>query len=164
MKEITKLAPRIATKAADWYKQTFTSLNAGAEFTLEAIPTLYKQTVERELKGKFSKNELMLILDSENARILTPAFAGQGIVIQVQDSIALDQLDAKWGIDKEQLNEKLGSLTIFQAACLEIWTQAFWKIILEKGEEKIEKYAQEMAKEEENGSDKSVVDHNSMVL
>ena len=149
LKEITKLAPRIWTRSADWYKHSFSSLNAGCEYTLEAIPTLYKQTVERELKGRFSQNELMLIMDSENGRILTPAFAGQGIVIQVQDSIALDQLDKKWEIDGKVLVNKLAELTIFQAACLEIWAEAFWKIILVNGKSNIEKYAEEMAKEEE---------------
>ena len=143
-KEITKLAPRIWTRSADWYKQTFTSLNAGAEFTLEAIPTLCKQTVERELKGKFSQNELMLILEAGNGTMPAAAFAGQGINIQVQDGIALDKIDGKWKINGDKLIEKLANLTIFQAACLEIWASAFW----ERHESlNIQKYVEEMAGE-----------------
>ena len=144
LKEITKLAPRIWTRSADWYKQTFTSLNAGVEFTLQAVPVLYRISIERELKGKFSKNELMLILDIGNGSILTPAFSGQAIGIQVQDSIALDKIDGKWKINGDKLIEKLANLTIFQAACLEIWASAFW----ERHESlNIEKYVKEMAGE-----------------
>lgn len=140
-KEITKLAPRIATKSADWYKQNFTTLNAGAEYTLESIPQIYRLTMAYELKGRFSRGELMLMIDVNNGLILTSGIAGQHMQAQVSDGIALDRLDEKWEIDGDLLNQKVAGLTIFQCFCLEIWIAAFW----ERHETiDIEKYVGEM--------------------
>jgi len=141
MKEITKLAPRIATKSADWYKQNFTTLNAGAEYTLEAIPQIYRLTMAYELKGKFSRGELMLMIDVNNGLVLTSQSAGQHIKAQVSDGIALDHLDEKWKVDGAKLNKKVDALTFFQSFCLEIWILAYWE-----NHEKLdmEKYVKEM--------------------
>lgn len=68
----------------------------------------------------------MLIVDVFNATALTPMMAGQQIDINVADGIALDHLDKKWEIDGAALNAKIASLTIYEAACLEIWANGFW--------------------------------------
>ena len=144
IKEITKLAPRIWTRSADWYKNQFTTLNAGAEYTLEAIPQIYRLTMAYELKGRFSHGELMLMIDVNNGLYLTPGIAGQHIKVQVSDGIALDHLDEKWKIDGDGLNKKVSELSIFQCFCLEIWVASFWK---NHESLDIQKYAQEMAGE-----------------
>jgi len=141
-KNIIKVAPRITDKSAEFYRQTGGNLNAGVEYILEAIPDLYRYTLHT-LKGRFTRGELMLMIDVNNGLILTPRIAGQHLGIQVADGIALDYLDGKWEIDGEELNKKVSNLSLFEAACLELWVQAFWN---QEEHGNIEEYVQEMTK------------------
>ena len=122
---ITKTAPRISDKSAEWYKHTFGTVNAGAEYILDSVPQMYRITLDR-LKGRFSRGELMVMVDV-NPGALTARIAGQHMGMQVADGIALDHLDEKWEIDGKKLNEKIAGLTIFETACLELWVKAFWE-------------------------------------
>jgi len=121
----TSTAPRIGDKSAEWYPSVFSSLNAGLEYAADAWPVLYRQTMFN-LKGRFTRGELMLIIDVFNSTALTSILAGQQIDIQVADGIALDELDKKWEIDGNALNRKIAELGMFEAACLEIWANGFW--------------------------------------
>jgi hypothetical protein len=123
---ITKTAPRISDKSADLYRQLFGNPNAGMEYIGDAFPSLYRYTLNA-LKGRFSRGELMLMIDVNNGLWLTPLMAGQHMTAQVSDGIALDGLDEKWKIEGAALNRKVAAMTIFEAACLELWVQAFWK-------------------------------------
>lgn len=120
---ITKTAPRISNKSADWHKQTFSSVNAGLEYILDATPQLYRLTLHA-LKGRFSRGELMLIIDALSGTMLTAGLAGQHLAIDVSDAIALDHLDTKWSVDGDALKTKIAALTIYEASCLELWAQA----------------------------------------
>ena len=118
-------APRIGDKSAEFYPGLFQSLNWGLEFTLDAFPALYRRTLHG-LKGRFRQGELCLMVDVFNATTLTPQLAGQHLDVSVADGIALDALDKKWEIDGAALNAKIAALSIFEAACLEIWANGFW--------------------------------------
>jgi hypothetical protein len=118
-------APRIGEQSAKFYPSVFSSLNAGQEYTADAFPVLYRRTLH-DLRGTFSRGELMLMIDVFNATALMPALAGQHIGATVADGIDLDHLDQKWEIDGAALNTKIAALSIFQAACLEIWANGFW--------------------------------------
>jgi hypothetical protein len=123
---ITKTAPRISDRSAEFYRGIFGNLNQGLEYTLDAFPALYRYALN-DLKGRFSRGELMLMIDVGNGLWLTPFMAGQHMSAQVSDGIVLDHLDEKWEIDGDVLNKMVAALTIFEAACLELWVQAFWK-------------------------------------
>lgn len=133
-------SPMIDDKCADFYKMTWGSVNAGTTYVLDAFPALYKRTLE-DLKGRFSREELLLMIDVNNGLWLTPRIAGQHMDAQVSDGIALDHLDEKWEIDGDVLNKKVADLSIFEAACLEIWIMAFWE---QKEHENIEAYVAEL--------------------
>lgn len=120
-----RTAPRIGEQAEKFYVGHFSSLNGGMEYIAGAIPQLYRLTMHN-LRGRFTRGELMLMIDVFNATALTPMLAGQQLDIQVADGIALDELDKKWEIDGGALNNKIADLTIFEAACLEIWANGFW--------------------------------------
>jgi hypothetical protein len=120
------ISPRIAEDAAKWYGEQFENTHQGVTYALEAFPVLYRRTLA-ELKGRFSRGELMLICDVSNGLILTPMLAGQHLDIQVEDSIALDGTDRKWEIDGKQMIEKINALSAWERACLEIWGRAFWE-------------------------------------
>lgn len=137
---ITKTAPRISDKSADFYRDKFESMNAGLEYVLDAFPALYRYTLDG-LRGKFVQPELMLMIDVCNGLWLTPRMAGQHLSAQVADGIALDKLDEKWNIDGAELNGKIAGLSIFEAACLELWVQAFWA---QDSQDNIEEYVSAM--------------------
>lgn len=124
--DIVKTAPRIIEKTAEFYRGKFSSLNAGLEYILEAFPELYARTIHA-LRGKFTRGELMLMLDVMNGHWYNPHGAGYEMGPNVADGMALDHLDEKWDIpDKWALNKKLADLHNFDRACLEIWIQGFW--------------------------------------
>ena len=118
-------APRIDSKAAEFYPGVFSSLNAGMIYVIEAFPDVYRRTLHG-LRGQFARGELMLLIDVFNATMLTPGHAGQHLLIQVEDGIDLDKLDEKWGVTKGDLVAKIERLPLFSLACLEIWANGFW--------------------------------------
>jgi len=120
-----KLAPRINDATAEFLPTAFPTTNAGAEYILDAYPALYKRTLI-ELRGRFSASELKLMLDVFNGTMLTSGISGQHLEINCIDGMELDALDTKWGVDKTAFAGKLKSITIFQAACLEVWANGFW--------------------------------------
>jgi len=120
-----QLGPRIGPQTEKWLEAVFSAKHPGAEYVLDMTPPLYSRTLDR-LKGRFTGGELSLMIDVFNSTALTPQLAGQHLTKQCVDGMALDKLDEKWEVDKKGFIEKLKSLTIFEAACLEIWANGFW--------------------------------------
>lgn len=118
-------APRISEAAAKFYPTVFSSLNAGMQYAGDSYPVLYRRTLH-ELRGKFTRGELSLMIDVFNATALLPEIAGQHLAASVADGIDLDHLDEKWEIDGAELNRKISGLTIFESASLELWANGFW--------------------------------------
>ena len=119
------ISPKINDSSAEFYPSVFSNLHSGAAYVLDSFPRLYQRTLH-EMRGKFMKGELSLMIDVMNATMLTPQSAGYHLAANVADGIALDGLDAKWEIDGEALNKKLAELSVFDLACLEIWANGFW--------------------------------------
>lgn len=137
-----RAAPRISDRAADWYAATFGNLNAGAEYIMEATPKLYAMTIDSGIRGKFSRNELMLMLDAMNGHVYNPQYAGSELGMNVANGMALDALDRKWGItDHWGLNRKIADLSPWERACLETWVRAFWQ---QESHDNIEPYVAEL--------------------
>lgn len=122
MKEIR---PMIDVAAHDFLAEVFGSSRQGAHYILTAWPALYKRALHN-LRGTFTRSELMLLVDVFNATALTPGLAGQHIMAQVEDGIDLDHLDEKWGVRRDEITAKLRLLDLFSLACLEIWANSFW--------------------------------------
>lgn len=137
---ITRTAPRISDKSAALYKSLCGNPNAGMEYIGDAFPALYRHTLD-DLRGKFTRGELMLMIDVCNGLWLTPMMAGQHMIAQVSDGIALDGLDEKWEVDGKIMNEKIARLSIFETACLELWVQAFWQ---QEDHSNIEEYVKQL--------------------
>ncbi len=141
MSERKVVTPRIREGAKDWYGENFVSTNAGIVFTLESFPELYKRAL-MEVKGRFSRGEILLIVDVYNATLLTPGMPM--LEAQVSDGIALDGLDKKWEIDGKAMMKKLQALTSFQFAILEIWANGYWYAQTGKELRDLEKYVEEL--------------------
>jgi hypothetical protein len=121
------VGPRIKEQTAEFYKAHFLTTNAGAQYVLEAFPSLYRATLAREIKGELKREELSLIIDTFNTPLLSPGFAGQHLASECADAIQLDYLDKKWTVDSKTFLAKIEKLTISQKAIVEIWAKAFWK-------------------------------------
>lgn len=126
MSKKVQMSPRLSPGVGEWYEQHFPSRNAGGEYVLAAWPNLYRRTLF-ELKGKFDRPELMLIIDVFNSTMLSPEMAGQELDLQVREGIYLDALDLKWKID-DRLNliQRVVDLPIFSRAVLTLWANGYW--------------------------------------
>ena len=120
-----KVTSRISDQQAKWYADKFRSLTGGITYVTASFPQLYKRTLHY-LKSKFSRGELMLMIDTFNATALTGEIAGQHLELSVFDAINLDGLDQKWEIDKDEFLHKIKALSFLDCACLEIWANGFW--------------------------------------
>lgn len=138
------VSPRISEANQKFYGMMFENINQGADYTLDAFPHLYKNTME-SLKGRFSRGELMLMIDVNKGSFLTAIMAGQHLNAKVADGIARNYLDAKWEIDGKILKEKMAAVSIFEIACLEIWVNSFWA---QDDHGNINEYAAEMTGED----------------
>ena len=126
------IAPKIQGESAEFYSKMFPSLNAGATWILEEFPHLYRATLA-EMRGKFTRGELAMILDALNGHGAILAYGGRGlggqhIRLSIYDSFELypGMYEGKWSVDK-WLNDKLALLSRWQLTCLEIWAAGFWK-------------------------------------
>lgn len=144
-KKITRCAPRISDRSADFYRRSFGNLNAGAEYILDAFPNLHALTLGG-LRGKFSRKELMLMIDVMNGHAYNPMYAGSELGMNVADGMALDSLDKKWGIsDPNALCKRISDLSRVERACLELWGRAFWA--QESHDDNAESYVAELGDE-----------------
>lgn len=120
------VSPKIDPQSHEFYEKVFSTVNSGVSYAIEMFPALYRNSLG-ELKGKFEKLELQLILDVMNGCSLTPQLAGHHITANCSDGILLDNLDKKWKVDKNVFLPKLRNITLAQAVSLEIWAQSYWE-------------------------------------
>jgi len=120
------VGPQIDEEAYRFYETLFPNTNQGVTFTLEAFPILVRKTLVYELKGKFSKGELQLMLDVMNGCLLTPGLICQHLVANLEDGIKLNQLDQKWKVNADDFLAGIKRLTLFQLAALELWAKGYW--------------------------------------
>lgn len=115
-----KTSPRLSETNAQFYLDHHPTLNAGLEYWIEAIPSLWTRTLY-ELRGHFTIEELILLIDEFKDSTVQAAMAGQTLNIRVINSLSIKS------VDKETLIAKIARLTIFEKAVLEIWAMAFNK-------------------------------------
>ena len=122
-----KLNILISDPAKAWYEANFATGSTGTAYALEAFYGLCRNELARTLMGKFTGGELCLMIDVSNGLMLMPHISGQHMYAQVSDGCALDHLDEKWAIHKNELLAKLDSLQLTSLIALEIWCRAFWE-------------------------------------
>jgi len=123
MKKYTKATPRVSESAVKFY-DLFQTRNQGVEWAVEAMPSLVCTTLARELRGKFTREEIVVILDAMDYRNspsrINASMAGTRISASVD-------ADCQVSAIRMVVLEKLGGLTIFQRASLEVWANQFWQ-------------------------------------
>lgn len=121
----TSLGPRVREPVREFYASMFENQTAGSEFALEAFRFIIRRALA-ELTGKFSEQELILILDVANGLALSSEQFGAHILIDVADAIQFESADKKHTTDGKALLMKLGTLSTIQLGALGIWAKAFW--------------------------------------
>jgi hypothetical protein len=81
-----KTSPRCSLEAIAAYKQIFPSTNAALEYLADGFPSLYTRTVEG-ISGKFSPDELKLMIDAMNGALLTPWLSGLHIAAHISVAV-----------------------------------------------------------------------------
>ncbi|MDQ7789587.1 MAG: hypothetical protein RDU41_05975 [Clostridia bacterium] len=90
---------------------------------LDRLYALYKRALrEVDLNTK----EAMLIVDSLNGTVFTDPLSATLLWANIEDSIRLDDLDAKWDVDGAALATKLRGLTSIQAMAVVDAAERFW--------------------------------------
>lgn len=138
------VSPRISDEVQAFYKGSFPTMNAGAEFALEAFRVLYRDTLAL-LVGRFTLGELSLMIDVSRMLDLTPQTAGQILPVRCADAILLDLYDKRWKVDREQISRKMLHLNRWEVVCLELWARSFWLTGSAGEPEAIEQYVEPLA-------------------
>ena len=128
------VAPKITAATAEWYKTTWPSLNAGVTIAIEMLPRLHAEAIA-ELRGKFSRGELAMILDVMNGHAGVMVLGGSmsvgyHIPPNIEDSFRIypGMYEEKWEItDAAGFVKRLNGVTRFHLVALEIWSAAFWE-------------------------------------
>ncbi len=123
--EKKKISPRIEGQGQEFLSKNFNTLNAGAEYVLDAFPMLYNRTLH-EMKGRFTGAELSFLVDAFKETKLSPQLAGQQLKIYCDDAMMYRKLHEKWKIKGDAFLKKIENTTSFQTACLEIWAKKYW--------------------------------------
>lgn len=134
--KLVPVAPKIQAASAAWYREMFPSLNSGATFALNIFPDIYRYAL-MEIRGKFSKGELGMVLDVLNGHdVLFVAYStstsliGHHLVLEIADSFRLypGVYEEKWGIsDSQDFLKRLGDLSMVHKMSLELWAASFWR-------------------------------------
>ena len=127
-----QISIRLEPKESEFY-DFFETPTGGVQYVAETFPLLCEYTLKAELRGMFSKNELILIIEAGNGHLMTAGLVGQEMVGNVADAIELDQLDKKWKVEKQPFLSRLRKLTRFQNCVLWLWAKFYWSA---KNEEK----------------------------
>ena len=139
------ITPKIEESALELFGQIFRKKNGapnpqgGATYIVEAFRAIYRQNL-LDLKGKFSPQEIKLMLHAVKDSELSSEFAGRRLMEHTMDSISLDGALAEFGVDLVEFTEELGKLSVPQLAYLELWMQAYWNQVNDAAALEIDEY------------------------
>jgi hypothetical protein len=125
MQTKASLSPRLRKPVRDFYSSNFDTPTAGAEFALEAFRSIIRKMLAG-LEGKFTRDELGMLIDVFRDLILAFDPFGEHIIDDVMDAIRFEWLDngkRRSGID---FVKKLETLSALQLGALAVWARAYW--------------------------------------
>jgi hypothetical protein len=99
----------------------------GLQVAAEAYFELQMRTLY-ELKGMFSREEIMAICDNMNGSMISPEFASSSDMLMsyLQDGDKYDGLFRKWGIDGDDFLKRITALTSAQTWFLMDAVRRYW--------------------------------------
>ena len=123
-----RLRPGVATEI-EARESPSTSRSQVINRDLDRLYALYKRTLP---EIQLSVPEAMLIVDALNGTVFYDAGSATLLWASVEDSIRLDGLADKWGVDGKALVEKLRGLTPAQSLAVIDAAERFWTAVPEK--------------------------------
>jgi hypothetical protein len=110
----------------NWLLSLGDTPNGGMSSAVNGMFTLYNKEL-RNMHGLFTVSELCAIVDACREAPMTPELLGSEFERNVGIGLKVDKLEEKWRVNAKILEGKIAGLTLFQKACLEMWSQLFWK-------------------------------------
>lgn len=123
-----RLRPGVATELKA-RESPSTSRSQVVNRDLDRLYALYRRVLP---EIQFSVPEAMLIVDALNGTVFYDAGSTTLLWASIEDSIRLDGLDAKWGVDGPALVKKIRSLTPAQTLAVVDAAERFWAAVPEK--------------------------------
>ncbi|HNR13919.1 MAG TPA: hypothetical protein PKM59_11455 [Thermodesulfobacteriota bacterium] len=119
-----QVAPKITAEAYDFLKSHHGTPGAGATFWLDALPRMFQETIVR-LVDSVSEDEMAFLHEVLTKTEIGPQMAGKTLLVEVHRRAKTDRLSSDQDPKEDKLYwslvNKLYSMTVFEAACLEIW-------------------------------------------
>lgn len=123
---LDELQERLDEITTDEISQRRTGRRSGAINTALRRYYALLRRARHALKTKFTQQEINLILDATNGVIWEPIESFLWLRHNIEDAIAFDGLDRKWGVEAESLIRKLDECTPLELAALVDATERFW--------------------------------------
>lgn len=81
-------------------------------------------------RRKFTRGEQSMLIDIFNGTALTPGILGQHLIADVEDSFddMPGEYEEKWGVNRQEMVDKINALSPLDAIFLELWANSFWHL------------------------------------
>lgn len=122
-----QITTHLTEKTTEFLKKKYERPNPGAREAIEGFAEIYRRTV-LEISGKFSKPEIMALVDNLNSTMLVIDYQTQPQFLwaNLEDGEAFDGLFKKWGVDGKALKDKIFALTAAQTFVIQDEIKAAW--------------------------------------
>lgn len=100
----------------------------GRSATIARMLGRYQEICRRRLP-ELSRDEWCLIADSLNGALSDPPQSVAWSIHGIEDSVRLDQIDAKWSVDWPALRERLQALDYAQLVAVVDLVERFWAAV-----------------------------------
>lgn len=106
---------------------------------VDSLPGSYPEKVNLALshysqilaasKPSFEENEWNLIFDSCNGWLIDDEIETyrDALLLQIEDSIRINKLDAKWGCDRQKIIKKIVDCSLVECVCIVFEIKRFWE-------------------------------------
>lgn len=143
----SRMTGAFSGSAVEFLEGNFKSKHAGLLYVVELFPSIYHNYL-KSLNGKFTLNELSLIVDAFWNQYLHPDMAGEQLAPKVKKAIALNRMDQKWEVDEARILAKISTLPLLERIIIEIWAARAWLKESTGYHHRIPEYARSLAKNE----------------
>jgi hypothetical protein len=118
---------RLPEHIGEFYAKQYGKTTPGTVIAAEGFYEIHRRTL-RELQGKFTKPEIMALVDNLNSTLLDAQFQVRPEMLwaSLEDGGHLDGLFEKWGVDAAYFEKKILALTAAQCFVLQDEIKAAW--------------------------------------
>lgn len=116
-----KITPRINKETVRFLEFNFNTINSGAEYCLNAVPTFFSRYSTSFISHEFSTAEIKVLRYLLGNTTISPLLAGSQIPILIDDDFVFGIWCKEYNVDKDQLISKIRKMSLPELFCLEIF-------------------------------------------